>query len=401
MKADTIQPAEPGSSKKQSEPGDNLMKNYNRHPVEFAEGNGFYLYDTDGKEYLDFLSGIAVTGFGHKNSKITEAVEKQINKLWHVSNLFESGLQKTLASKLAEKSGLDSVFFCNSGTEANEAAIKFARKWGKGRTNIITAIGSFHGRTYGAMSATGQYKIWDSFAPLVPGFHYVPYGDLDVLEYVYSPHVAAIMVEPIQGESGIIVPPDGYLKGLRAFCDKHHILLIMDEVQTGMGRTGKLFAYQWEEIKPDIVAVAKGIANGLPLGAVLCTKEVGDEITPGSHGTTFGGNPVAVAGAIQVADMLDDNTLTHIDKMGKYLRDSINALGSPKIIDVRGKGLLTGVELSAGYSAKKVSSELLLNEGVVTGTSGESILRLLPPFIIGEKQIDMFVEKLNKVISQN
>lgn len=378
-----------------------LLQNYSRYAVEFVSGDGAYLYDTEGQKYFDFLSGIAVTGFGHNHPEIKKAVEDQINKLWHISNLFESSGQEALAEKLAEKSGLDNVFFCNSGTEANEAAIKFARKWGKGkRSTIITATNGFHGRTYGSMSATGQFKVWDGFQPLTPGFQYVPFGDLQALESSYNDNVVAVMVEPIQGESGILVPPEGYLKGLREFCDKHNMLLIFDEVQTGMGRTGKFFAHQYEEVKPDIITIAKGIANGIPLGATICTKEIGKLMTPGSHGSTFGGNPVAVAAANKVVELLDEKTLSYIGSYGKLIRDAVVSLNLDEIKEVRGKGLLIGIELKEGISAKKIALKLLENK-VVIGTSGEKVLRILPPFIITEKEVLNFVMSLEKVLTSN
>ncbi|MGE5458415.1 MAG: acetylornithine transaminase [Methanococcaceae archaeon] len=375
-----------------------LLQNYKRYAVEFERGDGAYLYDSNGKKYLDFLSGIAVTGFGHNHPVIKGAVEKQLNKVWHVSNLFESSGQEKLAEELTARTGLDNVFFCNSGTEANEAAIKFARKWGGDRTDIVTALGSFHGRTMGSLSATGQYKVWEGFAPLTPGFSYVPYGDLSVLEHACSKNTAAIMVEPIQGESGIIVPPEGYLKGLREFCTEHNILLIFDEVQTGMGRTGKLFSYQWEGVKPDIITLAKGIANGIPLGAVICTRQVGSVMTPGSHGSTFGGNPLAVAAANAVISLLDENTMEQIADKGKLLMNAIAGLNNESIKIIRGKGLLIGIELKETLSAKTIAGKLL-DSGVVVGTSGENVLRLLPPFIINETEIINFVLKLDNAIS--
>jgi acetylornithine/N-succinyldiaminopimelate aminotransferase len=379
-----------------------LLKNYNRYQVEFVKGEGAYLYDKGGKEYLDFLCGIAVTSFGHNHSKIKSAVENQVNKFWHVSNLFDSTPQEMLAEKLAEKSGLDNVFFCNSGTEANEAAIKFARKWGKGKSHIITALNSFHGRTMGSLSASGQTKLWEGFLPLTPGFSYAEYGDIAELEHSYTEYpndTIAVMLEPIQGESGIIIPPEGYLKSVSEFCKKHNLLFIIDEVQAGMGRTGKFFAHQWEEIKPDIICVAKGIANGLPLGAVICTKEVGDEIKPGSHGSTFGGNPVAIAAANIVVDLLDDNMLYHIVEMGNELLRALKALNTNKVKEIRGKGLMIGIEFKDGISAKKIAADLLEN-GIVTGTSGEAVLRILPPFIITEKEVEHFLKEFNTTLSK-
>lgn len=374
-----------------------LLKNYARYDVEFEKGEGFYLYDTEGKQYIDFLSGIAVTGLGHNHPQVKAAVQAQIDKLWHTSNLFQSSGQEELAKKLVSKTNLDNVFFCNSGTEANEAAIKYARKWGKERTNIITALGGFHGRTMGSLSASGQYKLWEGFYPLTPGFRYVPFGDFEAIEYSYTSSVCAIMLEPIQGESGIIVPPAGYLKQVREFCTKHNVLLIMDEVQAGMGRTGKFFAHQWEGIEADIIVLAKGIANGLPLGAVIASDKVGAEMKPGSHGSTFGGNPVAVAAANAVMDVIDDEMLEKVYNLGEKLKSSIELLYSEKIKAVRGKGLMLGIEFISGISAKEIAKKLL-DCGYVVGTSGESVIRLLPPFIISENELIKFVLKLKEII---
>ncbi len=377
----------------------NLLQNYSRYYTEFVSGNGTKLYDTDGKEYIDFLSGIAVTGFGHNHPMIKEAVQKQIDNLWHVSNLFTSSPQEALAAKIAKASGLDKVFFCNSGTEANEAAIKFARKWGKGRSTILTTLGSFHGRTMGSLAASGQYKLWEGFYPLLPGFRYIPFGDLEALKYSYIPDLVAVMVEPIQGENGIIMPEEGYLKELRKFCDKHNLLLIIDEVQSGMGRTGKRFAYQWDDIKPDIITMAKGIANGLPLGAVACTEDVAQYITPGSHGSTFGGNPVSVAAANVVFDLLTDEKLIFIQNIGNYFKKELNSI-TEKIKTIRGRGLMIGIEFNEVISAKSIAYSLL-EEGIVVGTSGDSILRILPPYIITEEEINIFIKKLTEVLNNN
>jgi acetylornithine/N-succinyldiaminopimelate aminotransferase len=373
---------------------DALLKNYKRYPVNFVKGEGAYLYDSEGKKYLDFLSGIAVTGLGHCHPKVNEAAKAQIESFWHVSNLFQSSLQEELAEKLVSLSGLDNAFFCNSGTEANEAAIKFARKWGNGRSSIITAIGGFHGRTLGSLSASAQYKLWEGFSPLTPGFVYVPFNDTEAIEYSLNENTVAVMVEPIQGESGINVPSENYLKELRELCTKYNLLLILDEVQTGMGRTGKIFAYQWEEIKPDIVTLAKGIANGLPLGAVICTKEIGDIMTPGSHGSTFGGNPVVVASANAVVDLLTEDLLSHVQQIGEKIRESLN---HSSIKEVRGKGLLIGVEFEKNVNAKEIASKLLSN-GIVVGTAGENVIRLLPPFIINDNEVKLFLKEFQSVM---
>lgn len=380
----------------------NLLQNYSRYPVQFEKGDGFYLYDKDGKEYLDFLAGIAVVGLGHNNEKIKNAVIGQVNKLWHTSNLFESEQQEKLATALATRANLDYVFFCNTGTEANEAAIKFARKWGKGKSNIICAKNSFHGRTMGSLSATGQEKLWQGFLPMTPGFSFVEFGsETDLVnEYNKNPeNTVAVMIEPIQGESGIVVPPENYLKFVRNFCNEHNLLFIADEIQTGMGRTGKLFCHQWEEVTPDIITVAKGIANGLPLAVVICSKEVGDEIKPGDHGSTFGGNPVALSAALKVIEQLDEKTLNANTEKGNQLKKAIESLNSDKIKEVRGKGLMIGIEFKEGISAKNIA-KILLSKQIVVGTSGDSVLRLLPPFIINTEAINKFIKVFDDVLNE-
>lgn len=372
-----------------------LLKNYARHPIEFVRGDGAYLYDKDGNEYLDFLSGIAVTSFGHNHSEIKTAVKEQLDKIWHTSNLFNNSLQEIVAEKLCHKSGLDYAFFCNSGTEANEAAIKFARKWGKGRTTIITAIGGFHGRTMGSLSASAQYKLWDGFFPLTPGFNYVPFDDIDAIESSINQHTVAIMIEPIQGENGVIIPSENYLKNLRKICDDNNLLLIMDEVQTGFGRTGKYFAYQWEDIKPDILTLAKGIANGIPLGAVLITESVAEEITPGSHGTTFGGNYLALASSNIVLNLLNDELLEDINKKGNLIFNQLKKINFSLIKEIRYKGLMFGIELVESLDVKNVVKKLLENK-LVTTSAGNNTIRLLPPFIITQKEIEKFIELFSK-----
>lgn len=376
-----------------------LLNNYSRYPVEFVYGNGIFLYDADGKKYYDFLSGIAVTGFGHNHPEIKEAVLKQVNVLWHTSNLFESTGQEKLAEKLSKWSGLDNVFFCNSGTEANEAAIKFARMWGKEKFQIISALDGFHGRTYGSLSASGQYKLWKDFQPLLPGFSYVPFGDAEAIENSITKFTAAIMLETIQGEGGVITAPEGYLKKVRQICDEKNVLLIIDEVQTGIGRTGKFFSYQHEGILPDIVTSAKGIANGLPLGATLCTKEIGNLMIPGTHGSTYGGNPVAVASANAVIDLIDESLFDKVIGLGEIFMSSLKAIASPFRTEVRGKGLMIGVELDKKISAK-VIAKALLNEGFICGTAGENVLRILPPFIITKEDISIFAETLKKILNE-
>jgi len=373
------------------------VNTYNRFPVEFIKGNGAYLFDKEDKKYLDFLSGIAVTGFGHNKHELVNAAKNQIENLWHVSNLFESSPQEELGKKLTDISKLDKVFFCNSGTEANEAAIKFARKWGNGRSTIIAAEGSFHGRTFGSLSASMQKKLWNGFEPLTPGFVSVPYNNIDAIKNKIDESTAAIMLEPIQGESGIIIPDDNYLQGVRKICNDNNILMIVDEIQTGMGRTGKFFAYQHSDVLPDIITIAKGIANGIPLGATICSDKVASAITPGSHGSTFGGNPVAVAVANNVVDLLTGQTLNNINEISNYLKEQLQTSNFTSIKEIRNKGLMFGLELDKKIDAKEIASALLKNK-IIVGTAGNNVLRLLPPFIITKEQVDFFIETLKIVL---
>ena len=375
-----------------------LLNTYSRYPVEFSHGNGAYIYDETGKEYIDFLCGIAVTGFGHNHPDIKAAAAKQIENFWHVSNLYTSTPQETLAKKLVHHSGLDSVFFCNSGTEAIEAAIKFARRWGKGKYEIISTIGGFHGRTYGSLSATGEYKYWEGFEPLVPGFIHVAFGNIQAVENAITKDTVAVLVETIQGEGGVNVAPKNYLKELRSLCTEKNILLIIDEVQTGIGRTGKFFSYLHEEIIPDIVTSAKGIANGIPLGATICSKDIAKEIKPGIHGSTFGGNPIAIAAANKVVDLLNEEQLNKIEQLGKTIMDALYGLNISEIKNIRGKGLMIGIEFIQGISAKDAAKRLL-EKGFLVGTSGETVLRILPPFIITQTEIMKFLLAFRKVIS--
>ena len=375
-----------------------LLKNYKRFPLEFVHGNGVYLYDRIGQEYLDFLCGIAVTGFGHSHPIIKQAVEEQLASLWHVSNLFESTNQQNLAEKLARVSGLDKVFFSNSGTEANEAAIKFARKFGEQKTTIISAEGSFHGRTMGSLSASGQVKLWNGFRPLTPGFKYVPFNDTNALRHSITDDVCAIMLEPIQGEGGIVVPSQEYLKEVSELCREYDLLFIIDEVQTGMGRTGKFFAYQWFDVVPDIITLAKGIANGLPLGATIVSSKVADKIKPGDHGSTFGGNPLSIAAANTVVDLLTAETLIHISNSGNQLMNELQKIDSPFIKEIRGLGLMIGIEFEEKILNFDIV-EALLRKKIVTYIAGRNTLRLLPPYIINKNHIAQFMLSFTSVIN--
>lgn len=375
-----------------------VLKNYNRYSTEFVSGSGKYLYDSEGKEYLDFLSGIAVTGFGHQHIAIKTAVKNQLNRVWHTSNLFEISLQENVAAGLCKYSGLDKVFFCNSGTEANEAAIKFARLWGNGRYEIIAAEGSFHGRTMGALSMTGQEKVRKGFAPLLPGFVHVPFNDIDAVSNAVTENTCAVFLEVIQGENGIIAADKDYIKELRNICNEKNLLLIFDEVQTGIGRTGKFFSYQDYDVLPDVISFAKGIANGLPLGGVICNEKVAASIKPGCHGSTFGGNQVSLASASAVLELMTPETVTGIEALGDYLMAKLNALDHPLIKAVRGKGLMVGIEIINTVEVKEIAS-LLLASGIVAGTAGNNTLRLLPPFIINVFDIGIFIDKLSGILN--
>ncbi len=375
-----------------------LLKIYKRFQVEFTYGNGAYLYDKNGDEYLDFLSGIAVTGFGHSHPVIKQAVEEQLNSLWHVSNLFESTSQQTLADKLAEVSGLEKVFFSNSGTEANEAAIKFARKFGEERTTIITAVGGFHGRTMGSLSASAQVKLWNGFRPLTPGFKYIAFNDIDALRHSITEDICAIMLEPIQGEGGILVPSPNFLKEVEAICKENNLILILDEVQTGMGRTGKFFAHQWFDVQPDIITLAKGIANGLPLGATIISQRVAEKIQAGDHGSTFGGNPVSISAAISVMNLLTDETLNHISESGSFLINELKKINSPLIKEIRGLGLMIGIEFSDTVLNSKIV-DALLDKKIVTYQAGRNTVRLLPPYIVTKNQIVQFIQTFKNILN--
>ncbi len=392
---------EPGSSvqQKKNEISTSLLNVYNRFPVEFSYGDGAYLFDADDNKYLDFLSGIAVNGFGHNNKLIKAAVKDQLEKFWHLSNLYQSTPQEILAKKLTDITNLDSVFFSNSGTEAVEAAIKFARKWGEGKFQIISALGGFHGRSLGSLSATGQPKLHEGFTPMLEGFSFVPFGDIISIVNKINNDTAAVLIEPIQGEGGVIVPYDNYLKDLRNLCDGKNILLIIDEIQTGNGRTGKYFAYQHENIIPDIIVTAKGLANGFPLGATICSQKVAASIKPGNHGSTFGGNPISIAAANAVVNLITEKALENNSLLGKILMNSLHSLHLNSIKEIRGRGLMIGIEFCEGISSKQIAAELL-KERILVGTSGDNVIRLLPPFIITEKEIMNFLLNFKKVIEK-
>ena len=379
-----------------------VMNTYGRLPMVIDRGEGCYVWDLDGNRYLDLVAGIAVNSLGHCHPAVVKAIQEQSEKLMHCSNLYWIENQVALAKLLVEKSGLGKAFFCNSGAEANEAAIKLARKWGKGeKYHIITMQKSFHGRTMGSLAATAQEKYQKAFRPLPEGFSAVPLGDLDALEKEIRPETCAIMLEPIQGESGINVPSQEYMQGVQALCKKHGILLIADEVQTGLGRTGKCFGFQNFGIEPDIISLAKAIGNGIPMGAIVAKTEVADCFQPGDHASTFGGTPIATAAGIAACSiLLDDAFLAQVQETGEYFRAQLGAIAERHaglIKEVRGLGLMIGCELTG--SSKAAVAELL-KQGVLVNSIGDHVLRFVPPLIISKAEIGSFMPVLEQVLVQ-
>lgn len=381
-----------------------LFNTYNRFPVVLIKGRGTKVWDSEGKEYIDFLGGVAVNILGHCHPKVVVAIQKQAQRLIHVSNFYHIEPQIKLAKLLVKNSFADKVFFCNSGAEANEASIKLARKYskelfGKERYEIISAINSFHGRTLGSLAATGQEKFQKGFDPLVPGFRYVPFNDIDALKNAISDKTCAIMLEPIQGEGGVILPSDDYFKHVREICNKNNLLLILDEVQTGMGRTGRLFAYEHYGIKPDIMTLAKGLGGGAPIGALLATEKVASAFQHGNHASTFGGNPLVCAAAIATLDVVleDGYLLEHCRRIGKYFKEKLLTLKEKypnTVVDVRGKGLIIGMELTIeGATIVK----LCLERGFLINCTAGNVLRFTPPLIINEEDIDKLIDTLKEV----
>ena len=382
----------------------NIIGTYRRQPVVFVRGEGAHLWDTEGKEYVDFVAGIAVCSLGHSHPGVVEAIRKQAGTLMHVSNLYYTEPQIRFAGMLVENSFADRVFFCNSGAEANEAAIKLARKYGhdnlNGRYEILTMKGSFHGRTLAAITATGQEKFHVGFSPLPEGFRYVPFDDVKALEKAVSKKTCAVLLEPIQGEGGVRVPDEGYLRAVRELCDRKGILMILDEVQTGMGRTGKLFGYEHYGVTPDIMTLAKALGNGVPAGALAATEKVAASFGPGTHASTFGGNPLAMAAAIATLEaILAEGFLENCRKMGEYLQERLWSLRKdhPVVQDVRGKGLLVGLDLTVeGSSIVKAC----LERGVLINCTFDHILRMVPPLVVTRQDVDRLVKVLDEVMER-
>ncbi len=375
---------------------------YARFPIVLVRGKGTRVWDAEGKEYLDFVAGLAVCNLGHCHPRVVRAIQDQAEKLIHVSNFYYIEPQIHLASLLCQRSFADKVFFCNSGAEANEGAIKLARKYalektGKERYEILTMEGSFHGRTMATLTATGQNKYHKGYSPLMPGFKYVRFDDVQAVKDAIGPKTCAVMLEPIQGEGGVKVPSEGYLKSLREICDEKDLLLILDEVQVGMGRTGKLFAYEHEGIEPDIMTLAKSLAGGVPIGALLIRKGVAESFAPGDHASTFGGNPLATsAGLAAVTTILEEGLLENCRKMGEHFLSRLRALKEkfPFVQEVRGRGLILGMELKMDGSG--VVKEMMRRGFLINCTMG-NVLRFLPPLIVTTEEVDRMVSALEEV----
>ena len=382
----------------------NLMNTYDRYQISFKRGQGAWLEDFDGNKYLDFASGIAVNILGHNHQRLNNALKERADDLWHVSNLYKIPEQEELSKRLCNISFADKAFFCNSGAEAVEGAIKVARRYhfskgNKKRNDIITFEGSFHGRTLGTLAASANNKHIEGFGPMPEGFVSIPFGDHELLKNNISSSTAAILVEPIQGEGGIRVIPQECLRGIRVLCDENDILMVVDEVQSGLYRTGKAFAYEWSSITPDIMALAKGLGGGFPIGAVLSTKEAAEGMISGSHGSTFGGNPLACSIANEVLKIFEDEKISEniADKSNKLVSglEELIKKHKNKIKDVRGKGLMLGIEC---YIENSVVTKKSLEAGLLLVNAGENVVRIMPPLNITDEDIDEFFLRFNKVL---
>ena len=383
----------------------NIMNTYRRTPIALVKGEGARVWDAEGRQYLDFIAGIAVCNLGHAHPAVVEAIRRQALDLMHVSNLYYTRPQAEVARILVEHSFADKAFFCNSGAEANEAAIKLARKYahenlGPDKCELLTMKDSFHGRTMATITATGQEKFQFGFTPLLDGFRYIPFNDPEALEAAITPRTCGVMLEPIQGEGGVIIPAEHYLARVREICDRYKILMIVDEVQTGIGRTGKLFAYEYSGIKPDIMTLAKALGNGFPVGAMLAVDGIARAFGPGNHASTFGGNPVSCAAALATVGLLTPLQLAGIKEKGEYLLSSLKELAGiyPVIKDVRGRGLMAGMELETeGAGLLKH----LMEDGYIVNCTREKVIRFLPPFIINNEDIDGLVYSAAKYFKEN
>jgi acetylornithine/N-succinyldiaminopimelate aminotransferase len=380
-----------------------LFQNYRTQPIALIRGEGSWVFDADGKRYLDFIGGIATVSVGHANPRVREALMEQAKLLWHASNLYVTEPQIRLAEKLtAQTKTLKRAFFCNSGTEANEAMIKLARHFHvvnghPERIEILCFHNSFHGRTLGSLAATGQHKYQQGFGPLPEGFRFLEYGNVPELEAAISGKTCAVMLEPLQGEAGVLPPPRGYLAKVRQLCTKHGALMILDEVQTGMGRTGAYFAHQHERIEPDAMTLAKGIAGGIPLGALLAREDVAKVFTPGTHASTFGGNPLATAAASVVMDLLAEGLIESVQRAGERLARRLGAIGG-RSSGERGAGLLRALLLGEDLAPKVVAKAREL--GLLVNAVGDRVVRLAPPLTVSDEEIDRASELLAEAVAK-
>jgi acetylornithine aminotransferase len=376
---------------------------YARQPLAIARGQGCVVWDADGKRYLDFFAGVAVNNLGHCHPAVVEAVRRQAGELLHVSNHYHTAVEGELADALARVSFAERVFLCNSGAEANEAAMKLARRWGwmhgDGRFEILATHGSFHGRTFGTVTATGQEKYHQGYLPLLPGIRLVPFDDVAAMTAAVGPQTIAILVEPIQGEGGVVVPQPGYLRALRELCDRAKLLLVLDEIQTAFGRTGSLFAYQHEDVVPDIMTLAKALGGGLPIGAMCTTDRIAAAFTPGSHGTTFGGNPLACAAAVAaVRTLADPAVLEHARAMGAALHAHLDRLASRHgvVREVRGRGLMAGLLLD------RPGADVVrrcLHGGLLVNCTAERVVRITPPIVVTRDELDEGMAVLDRALA--
>ena len=381
-----------------------IMPTYARLPVTFERGEGAWLWSTDGHRYLDAISGIAVCNLGHAHPAVARALCEQAGKLVHTSNLYGVGLQEQLAHELCELSGLDNVFFCNSGAEANEAALKLARKYGHGKgianPRVIVMESSFHGRTLFTLSATGNAKVQEGFEPLVDSFVRVPHGDAGAVAAINHPDVVAILVEPVQGEGGVRVPPDDYLPALRELCDQRGWLLMLDEVQCGMARTGRWFAFQHSAISPDVMTLAKALGNGVPIGACLARGTAAQVLTAGKHGSTFGGNPLACRAALAVLETVrQQHLLVRAAELGSRLLSGFRTAlaDNPHVVEIRGKGLMIGIELDR--TCTELTS-LALAKGFLINVTADRTIRLLPPLILSDDEAQHLIQGVVRLVDE-
>ena len=379
-----------------------IMNTYGRFPISLVRGKGTYVWDADNKQYLDFVGGIAACSLGHCNESLVQVLEEQAKTLWHVSNLYWIKPQVELAEKLALITGLDKVFFCNSGTEANEAAIKLTRKYfyrqKQNKYEIISFSNSFHGRTLGALSATGQTKYQKGFEPMMKGFVYAEYNDISSVEAVITENTAAIVVEIIQGEGGVLPAELNFLRGLRKICDREELLLIVDEVQTGVGRTGKFLACQLYDIKADIVTLAKGLGGGIPIGATLATEKVASGFQPGDHAATFGGNPLSTAVASKTVEIIsEDSFLKQVEKMGEYLSGKLLNINDSRIVHFRARGLMQGLEFDREV---KELVNICMKKGLLLVNAGPKVLRFVPPLTVNEIEINGAIAILEQALQE-